>query len=500
MAEFIQDSSNWRIFINGCYADSPMDIPVLNPSTEEVITLAPNADPSQVDEAVRAAKAAFPAWSALSGEERAVYLDKIAKAVSDRKTVLAETESRNNGKPLPEALWDLDDVSGTYSYYANLARELDTRQWEEVTDLPAGDYKAYLCRESVGVVAAIVPFNYPLLMTSWKIAPALAAGCTVVLKPSEVTPLTALMMGEVFQAVGLPNGVVNIVCGGAEVGSTLVNHPDIDKVTFTGSVPTGGKVMAAASKDIKNITLELGGKSCAMVFSSADVTRAVEWTMFGCFWTNGQICSATSRLLIQDTIYDSFLERLVEETNKIKIGNALDEGVKMGPLVCRAQYDKVLGFIERARVEGVTVLAGGQRPENLTTGFFLQPTILTDVAADSEVWTTEIFGPVLSVRKFITEEEAVAAANDSDYGLAGAVFSTDEEQLKRVTRALRTGVVWNNCSQPCFSQLPWGGLKKSGIGRDLGRAGFEAYLELKQVVKHVTENPLGWYDMSASKL
>lgn len=247
------------------------------------------------------------------------------------------------------------------------------------------------------------------------------------------------------------------------------------------------------------MTLELGGKSPAILFDSCDLLRAVEWVMFGCFWTNGQICSATSRLLVQDTIYDKFVAKLVAETNKIKVGHPLAEGTKMGPIVNRAQYEKVLGFIQRAQAEGATLAAGGVWPAEVSPqgkGYFVRPTILKDVKTDAELWTTEVFGPVLAVRRFTTEEEAVRLANDSDYGLAGAVFSADEAQLNRVTEQLRTGCVWRNCSQPCFSQLPWGGMKRSGIGRDLGREGFKAYLEPKQVVTHVTENALGWYNIA----
>ncbi len=490
-----------------------------------------------MNQAVAAARAAFPYWSTLTGAERAKYLDALAEAVKRHKPELAELESRDSGKPLPEALWDLDDVSGTYTYYAGLARELDGKQYEEVTDLPpGGDYKASLRYEAVGVVAAIVPWNYPLLMATWKLAPALAAGCTVVLKPSEVTPLTALQLALVLQEVGLPPGVINIVTGGPESGAILSNHPDIDKITFTGSVPTGIKIMTAgtslgwslppastyslvffllsptyttsrallnsfsclstAAKGIKNVTLELGGKSPAIVFDSCDLVRTVEWVMFGCFWTNGQICSATSRLLVQDTLYDRFIAKLVEETNKIQVGNPLAEGVKMGPVVNSTQHDKVRGFIERARAEGATVAAGGERPADCPRGYFIRPTILTDVQPSFEVWRTEIFGPVLSVMRFSTEEEAIRLANDSEYGLAGAVFSGEEAQLNRVTEQLRCGCVWRNCSQPCFSQLPWGGMKRSGLGRDLGREGFKSYLEVKQVVTHITAEPLGWYNVS----
>lgn len=488
--------TNLKLYIAGKLVEAPLALPVVDPATEEAFLNAPAATEAHVNEAVAAARATFPYWSSLSGHDRAKFLDAIAEAVKKRKQELAELESRDCGKPLPEALWDLDDVSGCFNYYAGLARELDGKQYEPVTDLPPGDFKASLRYEAVGVVAAIVPWNYPLLMATWKLAPALAAGCTVVLKPSEVTPLTALQLGLVFEDVGLPPGVVNILTGGPEIGAMLSNHPDIDKISFTGSVPTGVKIMTAAAKGIKNVTLELGGKSPAIVFDSCDLLRTVEWVMFGCFWTNGQICSATSRLLLQDTIYDKFMAKLVEETNRIQVGNPLAEGTKMGPIVNKAQYDKVLGFIERAKAEGATVAAGGFRPADLPKGYFVRPTVLADVQPGFEIWRTEVFGPVLAVGRFATEEEAVRLANDTEFGLAGAVFSADPAQLDRVTEQLRTGCVWRNCSQPCFSQLPWGGMKRSGIGRDLGREGFKSYLETKQVVTHVTDNALGWYNIA----
>ncbi|GAB5035904.1 betaine aldehyde dehydrogenase [Nannochloropsis oceanica] len=486
-----------KLYIGGQFMEAPLTMPVIDPASEELIVNAPAATESHVNQAVEAARGAFPYWSSLSGADRAKYLDAIAQAVKRHKPELAELESRDNGKPLPEAMWDLDDVSGTFTYYAGLARELDGKQYEPVTDLPPGvDYTASLRYEAVGVVAAIVPWNYPLLMATWKLAPALAAGCTVVLKPSEVTPLTALAFAKVLEQVGMPAGVVNIVTGGPDIGSILSNHDAIDKITFTGSVPTGIKIMTAAAKGIKNITLELGGKSPAIVFDSCDLVRTVEWVMFGCFWTNGQICSATSRLLIQDKIYEQFIEKLVEETNKVKVGNPLGEGVRMGPLVNKSQYEKVLGFVSRAKAEGATVVAGRERPIDCPRGYFMRPTILTGVTTSSEVWCNEIFGPVLSVLPFSTEEEAIRLANDTEFGLAGAVFSGDVAQLNRVTEQLRVGCVWRNCSQPCFSQLPWGGMKRSGLGRDLGREGLKSYLETKQIVTHVTANPLGWYNIA----
>ncbi|KAE9031114.1 Betaine aldehyde dehydrogenase 2 [Phytophthora fragariae] len=353
-----------------------------------------------------------------------------------------------------------------FQYYAKATEALDKRQYEKV-DLPLDDFLGALRYEPVGVVGAIIPWNYPALMALWKLAPALAAGCTVVLKPSELTSLTALQLGQIAADVGLPPGVLNIVNGlGAVAGAALVSHLDVHKVAFTGSVPTGRNTMTEAAKEIKKISLELGGKSPAIVFNKTNIDRTVEWVMFGCFWTNGQICSAKSRLLVKDDIAEEFLKKLVTETQKLVLGDPLDEKVQMDPL----------GTLPR----------GGK-------GYFVPPTIITNVKPDMCVWKEEIFGPVLSVMTFKTEEEAVALANDSEFGLAAAVFTSDDAQLKRVIKNLRAGIVWNNCSQPCFVELPWGGVKKSGIGRELGPFGLSAYLEPKQICRYVEDKPFAWY-------
>jgi len=332
-------------------------------------------------------------------------------------------------------------------------------------------------------------------MLAWKVAPALAAGCTIIVKPSELTPLTALEFGDICLATGVPSGVVNIVTGyGHDVGDLLSRHPDVDKVAFTGSVPTGQAVMRNAALGVKSISLELGGKSPSIVFDSANLERSVEWAMFGCFFTNGQICSATSRLLVHEKIAPEFIRRMVQLTNAIRVGDPLEEGVKMGPIVSQTQLNKILKFIEGARNEGATIACGGfVCPELASEGYYLRPTIITNVTSSMTVWKEEIFGPVLSVMTFSTEEEAVRLANDSRFGLAAAVFTTDEDQLRRVVPQLRCGIVWENCSQPCFCQMPWGGMKQSGIGRELGEFGLSSFLEPKQIVRYVKDEPFGWY-------
>ena len=399
----------------------------------------------------------------------------------------------DNGKPMPEAVWDMEDTAGCFAFYAGLAEEMDENP-EEMIPLGEPRFSSKVVREPIGVAGAIIPWNYPLLMASWKVAPALAAGCTMVLKPSELTPLTALEMGAIVAEAGLPAGVLNIVTGlGPEAGQPLSEHPGIDKLAFTGSVPTGARIMAAAARDIKNISLELGGKSPFVVFADSDIEKAVEWIMFGIFWNQGQVCSATSRVLVEESLYPALLERLVAEAAKIRIGNGLEEGTLLGPLVSKGQYEKVLAAIERGRSEGATVAGGGKRPAGLNTGYFLEPTILADMPEESFVWREEIFGPVVCVKPFKDEADAIRMANDSRFGLAAAVMSTDKARCERVARAFRAGIVWINCSQPTFTEAPWGGYKQSGIGRELGRWGLSNYLETKQITSFNSDNPWGWY-------
>ena len=469
--------------------------PVIDPATAQIIHRAPAGTASDVDAAVKAARTAFDTgtWPHLTGAERGRYLRAMGAEILARKAELARLEVLDNGKPLPEAEWDVADAAACFDFYAEQAEALDATPAEPIV-VPDARFTSKAVREPIGVVGAIVPWNYPLLMAAWKVAPALAAGCTLVLKPSELTPLTALELGVIAQKVELPAGVLNIVSGtGAEAGQPLCDHAGVDKLAFTGSVPTGTKVMGAAARDIKKVTLELGGKSPFLVFDDADVEKAVEWIMFGIFWNQGEVCSATSRVLVQQNLYERLLQRLVLEANRIRIGSGLEKGTLLGPLVSKGQFDKVLAAIERARADGAVVAAGGEAVATLAPGYFVRPTILIDVPLDSQAWTEEIFGPVVCVRSFKTEAEAVRVANDSRFGLAAAVMSADDERAERVAAALRAGIVWINCSQPTFVQAPWGGYKQSGIGRELGRWGLDNYLETKQVTRFSDKESWGWY-------
>jgi betaine-aldehyde dehydrogenase len=485
-----------RLFIDGRWQASAggFDLAVENPATEKLLQRVPAGTAEDIDRAALAARRAFEGgWGRSRGADRAELLGLFAERISARREELARIEVLDNGKPLPEALWDIDDAAGCFAMYAALARELDARG-EQPLALPDARFSSVVRLAPVGVAGQIIPWNYPLLMAAWKVAPALAAGATVVLKPSELTPLTALELGAIAEEIGLPPGVLNVVTGtGPEAGEPLTRHPQVDKLAFTGSVPTGRRVMMAAAQEIKNVSLELGGKSPFVVFADADVEAAVEWVMFGIFWNQGQVCSATSRLLVEQGLAPRLCTRLAEEAKKLRIGDGLVPGTLLGPLVSRAQHEKVLGFIDRARREKIPLLTGGGRPPGCDRGWFLEPTIFADVPVASELWREEVFGPVLAVRTFRDEDEAVRLANDTPFGLAAAVMSADLERCRRVARRFRAGIVWINCSQPTFSQAPWGGMKQSGIGRELGEWGLANYLEVQQITSYDSSAPWGWY-------
>ncbi|MGF6546882.1 aldehyde dehydrogenase family protein [Paraburkholderia youngii] len=486
-----------RLFIDGRWMAPARDgsFETMDPSSEQIIAKVAAATAEDVDLAVQAARKAFDEgpWPRMSGAERAAVLRRIGKGIRDRLQELAEIEVRDNGKPFPEALWDVGDAAGCFEFYANLAEKLDESR-ETPVALSDDRFSSVARKEPVGVAGAIIPWNFPMLMAAWKVAPALAAGCTMVLKPSELTPLTALELANIASVADLPPGVLNVLTGlGKDAGAPLAEHAGIDKLAFTGSVPTGSRIMQAAARDIKNVSLELGGKSPFIVFDDSDIEAAVEWIMFGIFWNQGEVCSATSRVLVQRGIYDRLLERLKEETQKLTIGNGLQDGVLLGPIVSKGQYEKVREAVERGVTEGARLVAGGGRPAHLDKGYFMEPVVFADVPAGSWVWNEEIFGPVVCIRPFDDEAEAVRSANDSRFGLAAAVMSRDNTRCERVARALRAGIVWINCSQPTFTEAPWGGYKQSGIGRELGEWGLNNYLETKQITRYDSDKPWGWY-------
>ncbi len=486
-----------QLFINGEFVDplQGQTIDVINPADETVFAQIAAATAEDADLAVQAARRSFDSgvWRNKSAQERGAVLRKVTELIMANIDAIAELEVKDNGKPLPEARWDIEDAAFCFTYYAGLAEQMAAAPDEEI-DVGEPRFHSKVVRDPLGVVAAIVPWNFPLLMAVWKVAPALAAGCSIVLKPSELCSLSCVELAKIIHQAGVPDGVFNLLTGyGPDAGAPLSEHPLVDKVAFTGSVPTGSRIMQAAAKDVRTVSLELGGKSPFIIFDDCDIEKAVEWIMFGIFWNQGQVCSATSRVLVHEEIFELLVVRLCIEAEKITIGNGLDDGVLLGPLVSEGQYRKVLGFIEGAAAEGIEPVFGGERPAGMESGYFLEPTIFADVPTDATIWKEEIFGPVVCVNKFSSEEEAVRLANDSEFGLGGAVMSDDLARCDRVARALRSGIIWVNCSQPTFTQAPWGGYKKSGIGRELGRWGLENYFEVKQITSFDKDGSWGWY-------
>ncbi|MGH8354415.1 MAG: aldehyde dehydrogenase family protein [Pseudomonas sp.] len=471
------------LYIDGQWQSGGERLMVINPATEEQLASVAGGDAAAVEQAVRAANAAFPAWAGSTGAERARCLRRIAAGVRERRERLLQLQVRNAGKPLAEAAMDVDDVIATFEYYAGLAEALDLQQ-DAAVALPSADFAARLRREPCGVVGLIVPWNFPMVTTAWKLAPALAAGCGVVLKPSEVTPLPELELADIIDQSGLPAGVFNLVCGtGLAVGAPLAAHPGVAKLSFTGSNAVGVQVMQRAAETVKGVSLELGGKSSLLVFADADLDLAVELACAGAFFNAGQMCSATSRVLVAEELAEAFLERLQARAEAIRVGDPLEPGVEMGALVNLAQYQRVCRHISRGLESGARLLSGGERPAGLPRGYFLRPTLFSEVPLDSALWREEIFGPVLCVRRFGSEEEAIALANDSEFGLVASVVSSDAARAERVANALQAGTVWLNAPQVIFPQAAWGGYKQSSIGRELGPWGLQAFQEIKHVIR-----------------
>lgn len=473
------------LYIDGQWRSGGEQLTVINPSTEERLAIVTGGDANAVDDAVQASRQAFVAWSKTTGAARAMILRNIAAGVAAKREKLIELQCRNNGKPAFEAGIDVDDVIATFNYYAALAEASDGQQ-NTAVELPSDDFTARLRREPCGVVGLIVPWNFPMVTTAWKLAPALAAGCCVVLKPSEVTPLAELELAHIIASSGLPGGVFNLVCGtGAAVGAPLSGHPGVAKISFTGSNAVGVQVMQRAAETVKGVSLELGGKSSLLVLADADLDLAVELASGGGYFNAGQMCSATSRVLVAQALLEPFLDRLVAKAESIKVAGPLEEGAEMGPLVNQAQYQRVIAHIEAGKQAGARLLCGGGRPDNQPRGYFLQPAVFTQVPLDSALWREEIFGPVLCVRGFDSEAEAIALANDSQFGLVASVVSGDTANAERVADALQAGLVWINAPQVIFAQAAWGGYKQSSLGRELGPWGLQAFQEIKHVIRAV---------------
>ncbi len=482
----------YQHYINGQWEKSASGetFPVYDPSTEDVVAQVAEANSADVDRAVKAARAAFDSgpWPQTTPQDRGRILFKLAEKIRQNAAMLAELEARNSGKPIVEAEYDMADVATCFEYYGGLA----TKIMGQVNPVPANALSLSL-REPVGVAGQIIPWNYPLLMAAWKLAPALAAGCTCVLKPAEQTPLTALEMANWFEEVGLPPGVVNIVNGfGETAGARLVAHPDVDKIAFTGSAAVGKIIVKSAADTLKRVTLELGGKSPNIFFAEADWEAAVDGALFGVFINQGEVCSAGSRILVEKKIYPKFVEAMTEKAKRIRLGPPLERETKMGPLVSKEQFDRVSSYLEVGKKEAKLAIGGG-RPKQIGKGYYVEPTIFYDVQNSARIAREEIFGPVAAVIPFDGEAEAIRIANDTPYGLAAAVWTRDIYKAFRVVKALRAGIVWVNHMQPTYVEAPWGGYKQSGFGRELGPWGMEEYLEIKQVFVNLDEQPIGWY-------
>ena len=491
-AETKTQVQTYKMFVNGEWVESNSGktFPVYDPSTEEAMAQVPESDSKDIDRAVAAAKAAFEdgPWSQTTAQDRGRALYKLATKIRAELPKLAEIEAQNCGKPIVEAEYDINDVATCFEYYAGLANKISGH----VNPVPDNALSLSM-KEPVGVAGQIIPWNYPLLMAAWKLAPAIAAGCTCVLKPAEQTPLTALEMANWFEEVGLPPGVVNIVTGfGEGAGAPLVRHPDVNKIAFTGSAQVGKMIMRDAAETVKRVTLELGGKSPNIFFADADFEAAIDGALFGVFINQGEVCSAGSRILVEQKIYSKFVEAMTEKAKKIKLGPPLERDTKMGPLVSKEQYERVRSYQELGKKEA-KVASGGGSAAAFAKGYYVVPTIFYDVDNSARIAREEIFGPVCAVIPFKDEKDALKIANDTPYGLAAAVWSRDIYKALRMVKALRAGIVWVNHMQPTYVEAPWGGFKQSGFGRELGPWGIEEYLETKQVHINLNEQPIGWY-------
>lgn len=470
---------------------------VENPATEEIIAQVYENGVEDTKKAILAAKRSFyetREWRDMDSQVRADILLKIADLIEEEMDEFARLDCVDNGKPLREAKGDVDDGVHTFRYYAGLIKTPYGGVYDVNNNF--GKMHSYTVHEPVGVCAQITPWNYPFLMAVWKLAPALAAGNSIVFKPSSNTVLSTIKLFEIFEKAGLPKGAVNLVIGpGSTVGEELASSMDVDMVTFTGSTPVGQGIMRSAAVNIKKVGLELGGKSPNVIFADADLDGAVEWAMIGIFFNQGEVCSAGSRIIIEETIKEEFVKRLVEKANAMTIGNPLNDP-DMGPLVSKAHMNTVLSYIEKGKEEGAVLRCGGFRytEGECEKGYFVRPTVFDQCTKDMTIVKEEIFGPVVTVQTFKTEEEAVELANDTPFGLAGAVFTSDITRAINVIKEIRAGITWINCYNPTFNEAPWGGYKMSGIGRELGIHGLEEYQEVKQININLTPGVVGWYN------
>lgn len=482
----------YSLIINGEQVKSSTGetIKVYNPATGEIVAEVAKASKEDAERAVQAARDAFDhgKWKKMPVGHRARTMNQIANIMRSRFNELVELEVLNTGKTVDAAQGQINQAIEDFEFYAGAI----VGHRGVVNNLP-GQFQNYTEKEPLGVCAQIIPWNYPLMMAAWKIAPAIAVGCSIIVKPASLTPLTAIVLGEICLEAGVPAGVVNIIPGsGADVGNYLVEHPKVDKVAFTGSTPIGKDIMGKASQTLKRVTLELGGKSPNLVFEDADIDAAVDGSLYGIFYNSGQSCEARSRLYVHEDIYEEFLEKFIAKTKKIVLGNPFDKGTHMGAIIDQGQLNTIDNFVQRAVQEGAEVLAGGKaaKPDGFENGFWYEPTIIGNVTQDMEIVQEEVFGPVITIMKFKDEKEAIALANDTIYGLGSAVWSKDGARATRVAKQIQAGIVMVNCPFSAMPGTPFGGYKQSGFGRELCIETLDLYTETKSIVSYFGSRPL----------
>jgi acyl-CoA reductase-like NAD-dependent aldehyde dehydrogenase len=479
VTKFLGSSPQMMIGGKAMAASSGATFEVIDPSTAKPIAEVPRADSADVDSAVAAAREAFDdrRWSGLRPGKRSEVLFKIGELIKRNVSELAQLESLDSGKPIKLASGEIWAAGEAFRYYSGWPTKVlgETNPTDDSTFV-------YTLREPVGVCGGIIPWNFPLIMAAWKVAPALAFGNTVVLKPAEQTPLTALRLGELALEAGVPEGVVNVVTGfGDEAGAALAGHDGVDKIAFTGSTEVGRKILHASEGNLKRVSLELGGKSPNIVFADADLRRAAQGSMMGVFLNSGQVCTAGTRVLVESSIHDDFVSSLVDATNKMKVGPGLDEDTVMGPVVSAEQLDRVGNYIDIAKSEGAEVVAGGERVTSLGDGYYVQPTVFSGVRNNMRIAQEEVFGPVAAVIEVNDVDEAIEVANDTIYGLAAAIWTTDLSKAHRVARGIKAGTVWVNSAGLYDPSISFGGYKQSGYGRELGFHSIETYTQTKSV-------------------